>query len=323
MTARLIRLAALLVVLGLTSAARADGEDFTGKDIRMRDYSGKSFNNAKFVDSNCFLTVFKDALLNDTNWQGADVTSATFTNAEMNGANFQGAEVLRAMFQSTKLNKANFQGVDMKRVSFLFCEMKGANLKGVKNISDVNRADLRGADLRGANLRGANNFSTAKLQGAKYDKSTLWPLGFDYENSGAVMAEGDSKDDAPKGATDPKSTSSDPVPQPKGAQFAAGPDGAPPVDVVKKLIEKQWGPVGNVKHVFTHKSIRFGAPAKEVVTINGQGEFTGKVLYPVRIMSDIEIIFYNGTSRMETRHSTFNFFRDSFGEWSFRFIENN
>jgi hypothetical protein len=110
-------------------------------------------------------------------------------------------------------------------------------------------------------------------------------------------------------------------PEPKGDTVPA--DG-PPLAVVKKMLEVQWGPLGRfTKHEYDFKSIRFAVPLKEVVTVNGQGNFTGKLRYPVRVQCDITVIFNDGTSRMETKHQTFHFYRDSFGEWSFRFIENN
>lgn len=102
------------------------------------------------------------------------------------------------------------------------------------------------------------------------------------------------------------------------------PQGAPPIPVVKKLLEVQWGPLGKTtKHVYDYKSIRFAPPVKEVVTVNGQGTFTGKVRYPVRVECNITVNFADGTSRMEKKHQTFHFFLDNFKEWSFRFIENN
>lgn len=128
--------------------------------------------------------------------------------------------------------------------------------------------------------------------------------------------------------TDPRPASADPQPMipavaPETKPEAA-PAGGPPVDVVKKMLEVQWGPLGRTtRHQYDFKSIRFGPPQKEVVTVNGQGQFTGKVRYPVRVLCDITVRFADGTSRMETKHQTFHFFLDNFNEWSFRFIENN
>ena len=102
------------------------------------------------------------------------------------------------------------------------------------------------------------------------------------------------------------------------------PKGAPPIPVVKKMLEVQWGPLGKTtKHVYDYKSIRFAPPQKEVVTVNGQGTFTGKLRYPVRVVCDIAVNFADGTSRKETKKQTFHFFQDEFKEWSFRFIQND
>ena len=62
--------------------------------------------------------------------------------------------------------------------------------------------DLRGADLRGANLRGVailkegfgatdslgeTDLRHARLTGARYDRCTRWPRGFDPVKAGAVL----------------------------------------------------------------------------------------------------------------------------------------
>jgi uncharacterized protein YjbI with pentapeptide repeats len=63
-------------------------------------------------------------------------------------------------------------------------ELPGANLRD---------ANLRGADLNEANLRGAYlsgaYLSIAILEGAAYNKETVWPTGFDPEAEGAVFVD--------------------------------------------------------------------------------------------------------------------------------------
>ena len=60
-----------------------------------------------------------------------------------------------------------------------FSNLSGANLSG---------ADLSGADLRMTNLFKAN-LSKADLRGARYNKDTKFPEGFDPEAAGMMLYE--------------------------------------------------------------------------------------------------------------------------------------
>jgi hypothetical protein len=75
------------------------------------------------------------------------------------------------------LSKADLSGADLY----------GANLYGA-NLSEAYlfEANLYGANLSGANLYGAN-LSRANLSGARYDKYTIPPEGFDPVKSGMIL----------------------------------------------------------------------------------------------------------------------------------------
>ena len=60
----------------------------------------------------------------------------------------------------------------------------GESLEG----ADLEGGDLQGADLRGADLVGAD-LSQADLKGARYNKNTRFPEGFDPEAAGMVLEE--------------------------------------------------------------------------------------------------------------------------------------
>ena len=55
---------------------------------------------------------------------------------------------------------------------------QGADLEGTR---------LEGADLRGANLLGWKGREAANLTGARCDKDTRWPVGFDAAKQGAKL----------------------------------------------------------------------------------------------------------------------------------------
>ena len=63
-----------------------------------------------------------------------------------------------------KLSKTDLRGVDVRDV-------------------DLSRTNLRGADLRETGVK------WAYLWGAIYDRQTIWPAGFDPEQSGAELVE--------------------------------------------------------------------------------------------------------------------------------------
>jgi hypothetical protein len=67
--------------------------------------------------------------------------------------------------------------------------LEGADLSNTK----LAGADLTGVNLKGANLGGANledaELTRADLGGASYNRYTRWPLGFDPQQHGAVLAQ--------------------------------------------------------------------------------------------------------------------------------------
>ena len=102
-------------------------------------------------------------------------------------------EVIQA---SRKLNGANLAGIDLRGTDLRGTDLISADLRTTRldgadlrdaNLREANlfMADLRGSDLRGADLREAN------LTGAKYDKDTKFPNGFDLETARMVLVADD------------------------------------------------------------------------------------------------------------------------------------
>ena len=96
--------------------------------------------------------------------EGANLTETYLYGADLRGANLTGADLTGA-----DLYGANLTGANLSRANLLHTDLRDANLEG----ANLEGAHLSYADLRCANLTGAN------LTGAKYDKSTIWPVGFD------------------------------------------------------------------------------------------------------------------------------------------------
>ena len=134
------------------------------------------------------------ALIRDGWCQGANLRGA-----DLRGANLRGADLLDANLWGADLRDADLRGADLRGANLLGANLLDANLRGA-NLRDADLwgADLRDADLRGANLRDANlldadlrdanlldaNLRDANLRGARVDRWTRWPDGFDPKQAG-------------------------------------------------------------------------------------------------------------------------------------------
>lgn len=115
----------------------------------------------------------RDISLPNANLQGVDLSST-----DLRGANLRGAHLRGALLISTDLSSADLRNADL----------------GVLTIS---KADFRNADLRGTNFRGwgattviwDTKLGDAEFTGAKYNRATRWPLGFDPQSRGCILYE--------------------------------------------------------------------------------------------------------------------------------------
>ena len=73
-------------------------------------------------------------------------------------------------------------GADLRRADLFGADLEGADLSGA-NLNEANlyEADLNGSDLGGALLSGVN------LIGARANKNTTWPDGFDPVAAGVIF----------------------------------------------------------------------------------------------------------------------------------------
>ena len=140
----------------------------------------------------------------------------------------------------------------------------------------------------------------------------------------AAFAAGRSNLDAAADAPKDKAPDAKDAKEPKEKKPDDAPDGAPSLDIIKKQLEVQWGPLGKTtKHEYDYKSIKFAKPVKEIINVNGTGVESGRIRFPVRVVCEITVKFADGTSRNETKKQTFHFFQDDFKEWTYRFIQND
>jgi uncharacterized protein YjbI with pentapeptide repeats len=169
--------------------------DWSDRDFTKRDFHGQNLANYNMENCIFFLGNLKEANLAGSNLRGADFNSASLDRADLSGCDLREMKFENASAQRAKFDNANLTGADIRRGSVARSSLIGANLSNVKGIADLSGADFTDADLRGANMQDSKDYSgTAIFKNAKYDRTTRWPRGFDYEKSGAVLV----KEEEPK-----------------------------------------------------------------------------------------------------------------------------
>lgn len=122
-----------------------------------------------------------DASLDGAELSGAVLDEAVLFRASLTGTRLVGARLMGADVSEASACGAVFVGVDASRADFECADLRDAKFDGAK----LSGADLRGADLTGSSL------VRADLRGARFDRNTRWPLGFELEGRGlAYSSEG-------------------------------------------------------------------------------------------------------------------------------------
>lgn len=329
-----------LSLLFPTSAGAQDvgkGKDFSGKELQNRDLRTEDLDGANLEGANLTAANLTDAVMTKANLKEANLSRASLGGADLTGADLRFANLELAGIQNANLTQANLEGLDLKGVSLYGCKLRGANLRNAKGLTDIRKADLRDADLRGAYLLGVSAYYTAdvNLRGAKYDKRTRWPKGFDVEGSGVKLvetAEEPAKEPAAKKTSPPDRNPTEPAPRKIASTTPAPaaaktldpnkPSGAPPEDAVKRLLEKFWAQT-QVKNTFNYQSMKYGKPRKGEYRTDGVPANSDTTVFPVSVTREQVVEYADGTTKAEVKSQSFVFFKDEFGEWTFRFKGNN
>jgi uncharacterized protein YjbI with pentapeptide repeats len=184
---------ALLGLLCLRAGVARAEEVFTGEDVAKRSFARKVLEGALFDAAIATETDFTEARLARAVFRGAQLAEARFDRADLTGADFREATMRWTSFTDADASGANFEGTDLSKAHLRRTILRGANLRNLTAIGTGEALDLRGADVRGANLMGFQEGSgtPAKWRGAKYDRTTKWPKGFDPAAAEAVLYKGD------------------------------------------------------------------------------------------------------------------------------------
>ena len=158
------------------------GADLRGEDLKDADLTGANLckanlQGAKLCNAELSGGDLQEADLRDADLTGANLREAYLRMANLSNAQMSGAVLVEADLLGADLSDADLQGADLSHARLGWTELHGADLRG---------ADLHGADLRDADLR---DLRDADLTGAKYDRYTMWPEGFDPSAAGAVLEE--------------------------------------------------------------------------------------------------------------------------------------
>ena len=118
-----------------------------------------------------------------------DLKRIDLSGRDMSGLYLRACNLLRANLKGTNLDGANLNGAYLAWAYLGEATLRGADLGD----ADLAGAGLGGADLSGANLCGTNltraDLTGVKLAGARYDRRTAWPEGFEPHDSGAERLE--------------------------------------------------------------------------------------------------------------------------------------
>jgi hypothetical protein len=135
---------------------------------------------------------------------------------------------------------------------------------------------------------------------------------------------------APEAAVAPEATAAPDGEVAVNAEPAAASEktsGSPPPEAtIKALLEKDmWGPPeqGGTVHTYNYKSLKVADGRQGNYLTDGVPANSDTTVYPVKVQVEITRTFTDGTSKQEKKDQSYVFFQDEFGDWTYRFIQNN
>ena len=155
----------------IIDADTPEGVCFDGMYMHALLGFGLKFNRASFVS--CFL--------GGAFMRRAEVMHADFTNAVISELQLTNAKVCSSIFRNCDMTVGHFEGADFT----------GADFSGAKMLdTHFENCNLRGAIMLGTEIE------SAIFTGAKFDRHTVWPEGFNPLEHGAILIGDGKADDA-------------------------------------------------------------------------------------------------------------------------------
>ena len=120
--------------------------------------------------------------------EGADISGSSFANWKGNQFYMFGMKNIIAVGTDFSNNRTeggmilHAKGANFRNAKFVNCGIRG----------DYTSANFQGADFTNAHIYGGASFKRSNLTGvkwtgAKYDKSVVWPDGFDPKKAGLTL----------------------------------------------------------------------------------------------------------------------------------------
>lgn len=122
----------------------------------------------------------------------ACLSGIALKGANLRGINLRGVNLADANLSKSILCKANLRNTSLREANLTEADLRHADLRGAYfNFTNLEKADLRNANLGNVDFayNEAKNEWSAFLGGAKYNRYTVWPNGFDPVVLGAVYQE--------------------------------------------------------------------------------------------------------------------------------------
>ena len=152
------------------------GADLHGALLIYAPLAGANLAKANLTGANLHGARLMGAELEWANLAHADLTAAKLAGAVMGpliDAHLEGADLTRVNLEETALVRTHLRGAILRR----------ANMhEAVMQDTDLRETDLAGADLSAAAL------TRVDLHGARCDRRTRWPKGFDPMRAGAILS---------------------------------------------------------------------------------------------------------------------------------------
>jgi len=144
------------------------------------------------INANLNGIILEEASLNDANLSGSDLENSNLKWIDLGSANLKGAFLSHANLENAYLDRAHLENTSLIAANLENANLRLAHLEGADlyntNLKKafLGEAILTGANLAGADLRQIRYNNCTKWDNAFYDHETIWPEGFDPEESGCV-----------------------------------------------------------------------------------------------------------------------------------------
>jgi len=149
-----------VIINEIVEGYRNGKKDFSNIECKWADFSGLTFKNVSFKDSDLSYSSFENCVLTDCDFARANLEWSSFASARLIRVNFQGAKISWSKFNDAYFEKVNMRKANLDwTIAFNTNIMSQADLKDVdlstfaKDISEVTEEGIRLAQLKSNKLK--------------------------------------------------------------------------------------------------------------------------------------------------------------------------